>query len=89
MIEQKFFYDKYPHLFKRLSWWEEREESEMPEYVKNAADGIVFKVEYNFRSKTPSDVKTWNNNWRMFWHSLYDLLPATETEYLSHKNQPA
>ena len=27
------FYNKYPHLFKKLEWWEDRKESEMPQYV--------------------------------------------------------
>jgi len=30
----------YPHLFRRLSWWEEREEKDMPEYVEDT-DGNV------------------------------------------------
>lgn len=25
---------QYPHLFKKLEWWEERDKSEMPKYVK-------------------------------------------------------
>lgn len=26
--------ESYPHLFKRLEWWEERKPEDMPEYVK-------------------------------------------------------
>ena len=29
-----FYPEKYPHLFKKLEWWEERKPEEMPEYVK-------------------------------------------------------
>jgi hypothetical protein len=41
----------FPHLFKKLEWWEEREEKDMPEYVKINADecsfirGTVLKVD--------------------------------------------
>ena len=34
--------DKFPHLFKPLPWWE-RDESELPEYVKSIETGRVYK----------------------------------------------
>lgn len=88
VIEQESFYKQYPHIFKRLQWWEDRDISELPEYVKNAADGIVFKVEYNFNGHTPSDVHTWNEEARVpFWHSLHHLLPATESDYIQYTSK--
>lgn len=27
------YFENYPHLFKRLEWWEEMDEKDMPEYV--------------------------------------------------------
>jgi hypothetical protein len=37
----------YPHLFKRLEWWEDRRPDEMPEYVSaNNGDG-VFKARFD------------------------------------------
>jgi hypothetical protein len=38
------FSHNYPHLFKKLEWWEERKESEMLKYVKNAVDGYIFEL---------------------------------------------
>src|SRR5690242_8402110 len=38
------FYDKYPHLFKRLKWWEKRKPEEMPEYVKYKHGNTIFKI---------------------------------------------
>ena len=35
--------DKFPHLFKPLPWFEKREESELPEYVKSIETGRVYK----------------------------------------------
>jgi hypothetical protein len=34
----------YPHLFKRLEWWEEISPEEMPEYLKTHAGNSVRKV---------------------------------------------
>lgn len=36
------FYDKYPHLFKKPEWWEERDEKDLPEYIW--IEGKVIKV---------------------------------------------
>lgn len=43
------FYDKYPHLFKRLEWHEELPVDTMPEYVKwidTTMKGTIEKVEF-------------------------------------------
>lgn len=49
VIEQESFYKKFPDVFKKLEWWEDRKPEEMPEYVKlnpeNTTGGPeVFKV---------------------------------------------
>ena len=77
-IELCFYYDKYPHLFRKLEWWEQRTPEEMPEYVKEA-DGTVHRI------------TTWA--WSDFYKVFYDLgkpilwsnrcTPATEQEYLT------
>lgn len=35
--------NKYPHLFHKLEWWEERQEDEMPEYIRYE-DEKIYKV---------------------------------------------
>jgi len=44
------YYDEFPEIFKELCWWEERKESEMPEYVKFTRTGtvILFKDCLNY-----------------------------------------
>ena len=44
--------DKYPHLFRRLEWWEMRDEKDMPEYVKRKTkDGRAYRaVDHNIKS---------------------------------------
>ena len=36
----KVYMSDYPHLFKKLEWWEERKIEEMPEYVKQT--GMIY-----------------------------------------------
>lgn len=43
------FFDKYPHLFESLEWWERREESDMPEYVKFTQAVSGFKKNSVFK----------------------------------------
>lgn len=66
--------DKYPHLFRKLEWWEKRQESEMPEYVK--AKSGVFKVSGWGANNSQVHLKD---------HQSYDMtkffLPATKSEY--------
>jgi hypothetical protein len=35
---QEMFFTMYPHLFRRLEWWQEREISDLPEYVRLKID---------------------------------------------------
>lgn len=79
--------DKYPHLFKKLEWWQEREESEMPEYVKWVANchekGMIEPVtKWHQRAKHwAADVKSQINSIRAEY-----FMPATHEEYLAYIN---
>jgi hypothetical protein len=68
--------DKYPHLFKKLEWHEEREPEEMPEYVKHK-NGNVFKVS----EVTPSGMILEGH----FWVRFKNILPATKEQYEEYK----
>jgi hypothetical protein len=79
--EEELIYKKYPHLFQPLQWWEERQESEMPEYVK-LRTGHVFKCS-NWRKENYYlifNVDGYKRNQRA--DDYYQ--PATETEYLNY-----
>jgi len=78
--EQGKFLDQFPHLFKKLEWWEERKECDMPEYVKSTTlIGRAYKIsdanekyEYGFMIDYPMSEH----------HVLYkDTLPITKEEY--------
>ena len=76
--------DDYPHLFRKLEWWEDREVSEMPEYVKPAkSPQYIFKV-IKF---TDGRVYFQNNNGGTSSQPAGVMLPATESEYLTYTHQ--
>lgn len=79
--EQKF--KKYPHLFRKLEWWEERDEKDMPEYVKCEFEGnvTVYKIVYwNLKENrgyiTEREVVSLG-----FLKPEYEPKPATKEEY--------
>jgi len=66
-------FEKYPHLFKKLKWWDGL--SEMPEYIfyKNEVHKII---KWNNEFGTSVDDK---------WFFYADISPATEKEFLSYQ----
>lgn len=69
----------FPHLFKKLQWWEYRKIEDMPDYIK---DGTLFlKVKYKDKMYQSTLGKT--------WHPIYEfsnyILPATEEEFHAQK----
>lgn len=38
------WFKEWPHLFKSLSWWEDREPEDMPEYVSTIGKNSFYKV---------------------------------------------
>ncbi len=79
---------EYPHLFRRLEWWEDRDVKDMPEYVKciKTPDNFhfpdrVYRINY-LNGIAYSDISIAV----VFETNCY--LPATETEYLNQTNQP-
>lgn len=77
------FYELYPHLFKKLEWWEEREEKDMPEYVKYISSSKIFKpINWSIDPKGTGMAALYNASW---YYTPY-ILPATEEEY-NNQNQ--
>lgn len=74
---------EYPHLFRPLQWWEERDVKDMPEYVKWTKNwdsnpvreaGDVMVVEWISNSHFTSEGEDWKLTGGWF-------IPATETEW--------
>jgi hypothetical protein len=79
------YFDKFPSVFKPLQWWEHRELSELPEYVK-----MVHKnYEYSVQKVSKWDTETGyiiTEDWGSYQHLKY-FQPATETDYLNYITQ--
>lgn len=86
---------EYPHLFKRLEWWEDRKPGEMPEYVKDER-GQFFKIMEWDGSRVPYiyvDTKVHTGFNESCTESVLYLpyYPATFAEYqqyINSKQQP-
>jgi hypothetical protein len=88
-IWDQAYFERYPHLFKKLEWWEERELEQMPLHVKDAF--IPSASEYHKVYKVVFDFET---NTIILDHCrftllpmLHRVLPATEQEYIKN-NRP-
>jgi hypothetical protein len=63
------FFAKYPHLFRKLNWWENRTEEEMPKMVKSQANGSIYVIEkwdvknnfgyVDFKNRRGCDLTAW------------------------------
>lgn len=93
--EKIFNPEKYPHLFRELEWWENREVDEMPDYVKqtdmvdsfnNSVPDVFIKVRKHFSCNSGD----WRND-DIFIFAPEDLTissysynqfePSSESEY--------
>ena len=84
---EPFLIDKirdYPYLFKEIHWSEEREEKDMPEWVKIIATGQVFKS-YGFGTLGRAFIKIKEDNYRSNI-PVNNLTPTTEQEYNEYIN---
>jgi len=71
--------DQYPHLFRKLQWWEERTLEEMPQYIK--FDNIVYKT-IEWRIGVEMECRTIGNRGAA---PARKFLPATEQDYLTYQ----
>jgi len=96
-------FNEYPHLFKKLEWYEERKVEDMPDYLKfeerlsitSYGDDVepeIHKVKKHWDTSMTNDWR--NKDIRCFiseWHNTTyyygAFIPATEQEYLSFINQ--
>lgn len=75
--------DKYPHLFKKLEWHEERKTEDMPEYVfwsKSAKKEITPVERWENTKVFGMRFSIVNDKWRHI-ASECSIYPATESEY--------
>ena len=85
--------DAYPHLFRKLNWWEERNVEDMPEYVKIINGGQVGKILDVIKSPTSgtimikTDIISQPDNRPIVNHCpIYWFEIATEQQYNDYIN---
>lgn len=80
---------QYPHIYKELPWYEDRQESEMPGYVKNGES--VLRVFKHYQRVTYS-IPEFNVDQGYFLIDkdvdcrYQNYLPATKEEYIEYQN---
>ena len=75
--------EKYPHLFRPLSWWEFREEKDMPEYVKVHGNEIHKVRKWNiFRGHAIANTLDGTTQYDF---NASESIPSTATEYEQFK----
>jgi len=74
------YFEKFPHLFRPMPWWEGRKPEDMPEYLR-IKNKVLRVVKYNltFGEFLPEKSK--------YMKRLEYTQPATEQEYLDYINQ--
>lgn len=72
------FYSKFPHLFQKLEWWEERHADEMPKYLKDTESKEVYELLTYIPPYAIGQV----SDYRIRVHFNH-LEPATEQDYIS------
>jgi hypothetical protein len=97
------FFDRYPHLFKKLDWWEDRKIEEMPSYLKqedmidsrgNSIPDKVIKVSKHWASTGThpyGNFKAFSSsevpNSQLYSQMYFGWEPATEEEYNNYTNK--
>jgi hypothetical protein len=67
----------FSHLFKQIEWWEDREEKDLPEYLKGVDGNIIWVDKWFF---VGSDIR-WHTEHPFVTQSASPYFPATEAEY--------
>lgn len=67
-------HEKYPKIYRRLDWWEQRQQSDMPKFV-HYPDGMVYKLQGVF---------AYFHNEKGNRIDISYCQPASEEEYNSH-----
>jgi len=81
-IWDEAYFERYPHIFRKLEWHEERADEDMPQYVKHPKIGVM-KV-----ADKKHDYREWHVDGEIehrFAKKGWGI-PATEEEYLKQQS---
>ena len=80
----KTYLEKFPHIFRKLGWWEERISEDMPKYLKYPNNGVVFEP-YMIQPDIGRYYETEKESWDNDSNGLSMVVPATEEEFKNQK----
>ncbi len=91
LLVKSSYLDTFPHLFRKLQWYEQRVLAEMPDYVKDTNGGEVYKVwEYELKSLS---VTIWMNEPNIYCQDgkhtthLEHFNPSSLVEFMEFKEK--
>lgn len=78
--------ENYPNLFRKLEWWEEREIADMPSFLKDTADGEIYKVS-SYENKDMVVIIPNKGFGDLRYTNISHFLPASYEQFESYKQQ--
>jgi hypothetical protein len=82
------FCETYPHLFRKLEWWEDRDEKDMPLYLRAATNKNLCLVVEHFCGVKQSEAWCYFPELNGKHYVRYrDVEPATLEEYTQYTNK--
>lgn len=81
---QETFFTAYPHLFKKLAWWEERKLQDMPPYIVDIENkAIMYKVKQWHTDGCAFFSNHTHQSEIFYTHDVIgdNFLPATRADY--------
>ena len=84
-IEVEQMLSKYPHLFRKLEWWEDRKPEEMPSFLKDIGDGQIYKVsKYEDKRMVTIIANKGYNDLR--YTSIHHFVPSTYEDFTKQQS---
>lgn len=74
----------FPHLFRKLKWFEDRAIEDLPEYLKDKNE--IYKVYKYDLSYSMFSVKVYEKSGYILTLFLYNVLPSNKEEYETNNN---
>jgi hypothetical protein len=75
------YMSRFPAIFKPLEWWEDREESDMPKYVKSPNGNAVYRLDGEIEGMRGIYFMISPKTNYIHEYPINGTLPATEEEY--------
>lgn len=87
----EFGIHKYPHLFRRLEWWEHRKDEDLPKYIRFIKDYMDYKKGSLYKVESWGEITGIRLEGKKYGlyrkQAIWCMLPASEKEYQKSANK--